>query len=97
MPNNRIRLIRWRATTDALRSPKELKYSGMTLLNDDDNNYDDDIDDDDDSLKTISISNARCVLLQESCGALYCTKDGRCYSRGAPVAEGTICGHRKVK
>ncbi|XP_078352920.1 A disintegrin and metalloproteinase with thrombospondin motifs 1-like isoform X2 [Oculina patagonica] len=36
-----------------------------------------------------------CPSLRESCGALYCTKGGSCYSRGAPVAEGTACGYRK--
>ena len=36
-------------------------------------------------------------IFKWSCGALYCTKGGTCYSRGAPVAEGTECGFRKVK
>jgi len=36
-----------------------------------------------------------CPSLRRSCGSLYCTKGGSCYSRGAPVAEGTECGYRK--
>ncbi|KAJ7383377.1 metalloendopeptidase [Desmophyllum pertusum] len=37
-----------------------------------------------------------CPSTRGSCGALYCTKGGgSCYSRGAPVAEGTECGDRK--
>lgn len=37
------------------------------------------------------------LIFKWSCGALYCQKGGTCYSRGAPVAEGTECGFRKVK
>lgn len=35
--------------------------------------------------------------LSVSCGPLYCITQGggSCYSRGAPVAEGTVCGYRK--
>jgi len=36
-----------------------------------------------------------CSSQKWSCGVLYCTKGGSCYSRGAPVAEGTVCGIRK--
>lgn len=35
-------------------------------------------------------------IFKWSCGLLYCTKGGSCYSRGSPVAEGTVCGIRKV-
>lgn len=37
------------------------------------------------------------LIFKWSCDALYCQKGGTCYSRGAPVAEGTECGFRKVK
>lgn len=36
-----------------------------------------------------------CSSQKWSCDALYCQKGGTCYSRGAPVAEGTECGFRK--
>ena len=35
---------------------------------------------------------------QESCGALFCEgKGGSCFTRSSPIAEGTLCGIRKVK